>query len=112
MFQIPKCSARYDTKEQLQEALAELPDFKNFTAIECSGNSYSLEACKYIAELIKDNASENLYLADFSDMFVSRKIDFMPESIKCLIDAVGDRPVKQVCLNSNAIGVRVVPSFE
>ena len=103
-----------NTKEQLIKLLEpEMSSIKKgFSAIECSGNSYSIEATKQLAEIIAKHANKNLWLADFSDMFTTRSIDGIPESIKALINAVENRPLQQLCLNSNAVGVRVVPSFD
>ena len=104
-----------ETREQLADLIKE--EMRSitkhgFSAIECSGNSYSPEACKYLAEIIKKYSSKTLWFADFSDMFTTRSIDNIPESVKALIDAIENRPVKELYLNSNAIGVRVVPSFD
>ena len=83
-----------------------------FSAIECPGNSYSTEACKYLAEVIRKHSNKNLWSCDFSDMFTTRSIENIPESVKALIDSIENRPIVELYLNSNAIGVRVVPSFD
>jgi len=44
-------------------------------------------------------------------MFVTRSIEDIPVSIKYLIDSISRFEITNLCLNSNAIGVRVVPSF-
>ena len=39
-------------------------------------------------------------------------LDDVPGSIKLLIEAISDRKVQQLCLNSNAIGAQGVQSFD
>ena len=74
VFKIPKAAnPMIDTREQLENHLEEyLPIIKGFTSLECSGNSYSYEACKYLAEVIEENASPGVVMVDFSDMFTNR----------------------------------------
>ena len=115
-FKVPKADDRMiETREQLENLIKdEMPNIQKhgFSAIECPGNSYSPEACKYLAEIIRKYANKSLWFADFSDMFTTRSIDNIPESVKALIDSIENKPIKELYLNSNAIGVRVVPSFD
>jgi Ran GTPase-activating protein (RanGAP) involved in mRNA processing and transport len=51
--------------------------------IRCSGNSYSFDACEYIAEIIKEKGSStDFYHADFSNMFAEREFEEIPPSIQ------------------------------
>ena len=105
-------STFYNTREQLEEYFSDKQEeLKGFTAIEFAGNSYSIEACEYLAEVIRENASKHFWRADFGHMFVTRSIDDIPVSIKHLIDAASEYKITNLSLADNAIGVRVVPNF-
>ena len=41
-------------------------------------------------------------------MFVSRLIEDIPKSLKMLLTAIMDKPVKNLDIKDNAVGVRVV----
>jgi Ran GTPase-activating protein (RanGAP) involved in mRNA processing and transport len=47
-------------------------ELKKATSINFSGNSYSLESCKALAQLIKANKAETLDSVDVSDCFTQR----------------------------------------
>ena len=69
-----------------------------FSLINCSGNSYSVEACEFLASVIKNSASEDLEFVDFGNMFVSRLIEDIPKSLKMLLTAIMDKPVKNLSI--------------
>ena len=71
-----------------------LPIIKGFSSLECSGNSYSLEACRYLAEVIDENADQSVALVDYSDMFTNRDIEDISESIDVLIESISQRNVE------------------
>ena len=77
-FQIQEKSQRYDANNlnQLKKQF-ENTDPLNISEISLSGNSYSFEACEWIASNIL-KLGLNLKVADFSDMFVSRKKNEIP----------------------------------
>ena len=58
--------------------------------------------------MIKSSAKDDLWSADFSNMFVARQIEDIPIALKMLLTAIMDKPVTTLCLNDNAVGVRVV----
>ena len=57
---------------------------------------------------IKNSAKPDFSFADFSNMFIARQIEDIPVALKYLLAAIVEKPVKTLCLNDNAIGVRVV----
>ena len=52
--------------------------------IRLSGNSYSYEACKFIAEQFAARDTPFLVDIDFSDIFVSRLMAELPASLKVM----------------------------
>ena len=75
-----------------------------FERIDCSGSSYDESSCAYIAEVIGERSSDDFWYADFSNMFVTRDKTKLPQSLKLLIDAVADKPMKELYLHDNAFG--------
>lgn len=69
-----------------------------FSSVNCGGNSYSVEACEYLASVVKNSASEDLEFVDFGNMFVSRLIEDIPKSLKMLLTAIMDKPVKSLSI--------------
>lgn len=88
MFEIPAASKKFESAKELEIFLdGKLVDL--FTKIKCGGNSYSREACEYIAELVKTRADKEKSLeVDFCNMFVGRKLAELPDSLGQLIDAI------------------------
>ena len=77
------------------------------------GNSYSREACEYIAELIRTKADkEHFWYVDFSNMFVGRKLDTLPDSLTHLIDAIQAFKVTHLFMSDNAFGPNGVVKFD
>ena len=80
---IPSASKKFETGKELDEFIHELVSSTElFSRIKCGGNSYSREACEFIAELIKTKADkEKFWEVDFSNMFVGRKLNQLPDSL-------------------------------
>ena len=65
-FIIKKKAKVFDNAKQMKKFLKKQVDkIDGFTLIEMGGNAYGLGACYYIAELINDKSSEDLWCADF-----------------------------------------------
>ena len=109
-LKIPTKAERVETQEDMKRLLKEnfTQILRGFSAIECSGNSYSIEAAQNLAMTIKNSAKPDFYFADFSNMFIARQIEDIPVALKFLLAAIVEKPVTTLCLNDNAIGVRVV----
>ena len=58
--------------------------------------------------MLTESAKDDFWHADFSNMFISRDIEDIPVSVKDLLNAIKDKPVTQLFLHDNAVGVRVV----
>jgi Ran GTPase-activating protein (RanGAP) involved in mRNA processing and transport len=83
-----------------------------FSRFKCGGNSYSREACEVIAEIIRTKADKEQPLeVDFSNMFVGRKLDQLPDSLSQLIDAIQGFNVTHLYMSDNAFGPNGVVKF-
>ena len=113
LFVIPSQSRKFETWKELEAFLEEQIATKDLISkIICGGNSYSREACEYIAEIIKTKGDlEKFYYADFSNMFVSRKLDELPDSVSLLIDAVKGFNITHLYMSDNAFGPNGVVRF-
>ena len=82
-----------------------------FTMVECFGNSYDEDACKYIAEIIEKRATDKLWYVDFSNMFDTRA-ETLPQSLNILIKSIDSKPIIELYLHDNALGPIGVAQFE
>ena len=80
-----------DVEEFTKDELSDIPD-EGFNRIVCSGNSYSGDACQMIEKIIDEKSSSDLYYADFSNMFVTRR-ETLPPSMRILIGAISNKPI-------------------
>ena len=101
----------FNSKKQLEKFIRKV-DKEDFVRFECSGNSYDPTSCEYIAELITNNSSEELWYADFSNMFITRDKATLPPSLKLLIDSISQKPIQQLYLADNAFGPIGVDQFK
>lgn len=108
-------SKKYDTREQLQADIGEeleSLDWSKLESITLSGNSYGRDACDYIAQLLETKDSPNLRSVDFSDMFVSRKLDELPGSLEVMVRALMGKTIEKLDLSNNAFGPAGIKSFD
>ena len=92
--------------------LEKVNNTKTIAKIRCGGNSYSREACEYIAEIIKTKGDhESFWHADFSNMFVGRKLDELPDSTGLLVDAIKVYTITHLYMSDNAFGPNGVVKF-
>lgn len=112
-FEIKASQKKFDSAKELEEYIhANSSTVELFKRIKCGGNSYSREACEYIAELIRTKADkEEFWEVDFSNMFVGRKLDELPDSLAQLIDAIQGFNVTHLYMSDNAFGPNGVVKF-
>lgn len=55
--------------------------------------------------------SANLSVANFSNMFIGRTKEEIPQSLKLLLDAIENKNIKELNLQDNAIGEVALLSF-
>lgn len=113
LFVIPSADKKFETGKELEAFILELAsNTELFSRIKCGGNSYSREACEFIAELIRTKADkEKFWQVDFSNMFVGRKLAELPESLEQLIDAIMGFNVTHLSMSHNAFGPNGVVKF-
>lgn len=79
LLRIAEKKKLFNSRKQLEKFLKRtLGKVSSFDRIDCSGNSYDLTSCEYIAELVTEKSRENLWQVNFSNMFVTRSKDILP----------------------------------
>jgi Ran GTPase-activating protein (RanGAP) involved in mRNA processing and transport len=79
-------------------------------SIELSSNSLSLDASKALRQEISN--IENLKIVNYRDIFVSRKKDDLPDSLKELMLAIENKKIEILDLSDNAFGPIGVKAFD
>ena len=112
VFQIPVSMHKFETREEIEEKLSDLiSNRSNVTEIILSGNSYSVEACKVICEIVGE--CKHLQVANFSDMFVGRFKDIVLEGVTHLCAGlVKCEELVEVNFSDNALGSDCVPGLQ
>ena len=72
-------------------------------SFDLSGNSYGIEACRWIAQNVLVNCT-NLQVVNFSDIFTTRERKDLPPALKLMIDAILNKPIRELNLSHNAFG--------
>ena len=89
VFVIRPKNKHFNARKHLEKFLRKaLEKVDKFSGIQCTGNSYDVSSCEYIAELIAERATEDFDTVDFSNMFVTRNKATLPVSLKILIDSI------------------------
>ena len=81
----------------------EFLDCERVVSFQLSGNSFGMEACRWIAENVLVNCV-NLQEVNFSDIFTTRERAALPPSLKLMIDSILNKPIKSLNLSHNAFG--------
>lgn len=80
--------------------------------MELSSNSIGSKVAVNLSEKI--NNLKNLQYANFSDIFVTRKLDEIPETLKNLISSIENKRIRILNLSDNAfgpVGIKQLQSF-
>lgn len=80
--------------------------------MELSSNSIGSKVAVNLSEKIYN--LKNLQYANFSDIFVSRKLDEIPETLKNLISSIENKRIRILNLSHNAfgpVGIEQLQSF-
>lgn len=112
-FVMPGKDKQLEKVEDLdQEAIQELKtNVATITSIKLSGHSYGLEACQHIGDILAD--ATKLTHVDFSNCFIGKLKDQIPENLKALLKNLEGRTnIYLVDLSDNAFGPAGVPGFE
>ena len=114
-FSIANKALKLTTKEDIQPHLDDLLKLKKISKIDLSGNTLGIEASKEIATTIINNESiyKNLKEINFADLYTSRLVDEVVESLQHLLPALLKCPnLYIVNLSDNAFGLRTIDSLE
>ena len=114
-FSIANKALKLTTKEDIQPHLDELLKLEKICKIDLSGNTLGIDASKEIASTIVSNASiyENLQEINFADLYTSRLVDEVVESLQHLLPALLKCPKLYIVnLSDNAFGLRTIDSLE
>lgn len=115
VFSIANKALKLTSKEDIQPHLDDLLKLTKINKIDLSGNTLGIEASKEIATTITSNPSifENLQEINFADLYTSRLVDEVVESLQHLLPALLKCPnLYIVNLSDNAFGLRTIDSLE
>lgn len=114
--QMKKLDTAEDVLNAIEEGKSEDEKFNKIceaAKIKLCGNSFGLEACKYVAEQIACRDTPNLVDIDFSDIFVSRLRAELPQSLEALSQAIlPKQQIRVLDVSHNAFGPDGVRAFE
>lgn len=106
---------KWTSSEDIEPILDALKKLDKVTHLDLSGNTIGVEASKSLAKAISENQSisESLEEVNFADMYTSRLVDEVVESLQVLLPALkGCAKLKSVNLSDNAFGLRTIESLE
>jgi Ran GTPase-activating protein (RanGAP) involved in mRNA processing and transport len=94
-FVVPEAQKKFDTPDQAREAWVaaaqplELSDaITRAHKITISGNSYSIEACEWLAQELAKHDTPHLTAIDFSSIFVQRLRSEIPRCLELMMPAL------------------------
>lgn len=100
---------KFDSAEDVEPFLKGLKD--GVTEVNVGGNSWGVEACKLLAEKLRE--VKTLEVAKLDDMFTGRLASEIPESMEYLVDALLELPhLHTVDLSDNAFGIATIAPLE
>ncbi|CDO96483.1 unnamed protein product [Kluyveromyces dobzhanskii CBS 2104] len=106
---------KWTSEEDIRSVLDELKLMDKVTSLDLSGNTIGVEASKALADAINKNDSirNNVEDVNFADMYTSRLVDEVVESLQLLLPALQSCPkLSKVDLSDNAFGLRTIDSLE
>lgn len=115
VFSISSKALKLTTKSDIQPYLDDLSKLDKCVKLDFSGNTIGIEASKALGEFIDshDSIRESLKDINFADLYTSRLVDEVVESLKVLL------PVLLKCsnleilnLSDNAFGLRTIDYLE
>ena len=102
---------KWDEPNQIQNILDDLESNKNrIIGLELCHNSIGEKCAKALGEKMKN--LKNLKKVDLSDCFVTRGSGELPNCLKFLLEAIADKPIKELYLNNNALGPTAAPGYK
>lgn len=106
---------KWTTEDDIKSVLDELKAVDKVTSLDLSGNTIGVEASKALVKVIREEKSirDNVEEVNFADMYTSRLVDEVVESLQVLLPALQGCPkLAKVDLSDNAFGLRTIDSLE
>ena len=102
---------KWDEPSQIQNILDDLEaNKKRIIGIELCHHSIGENCAKALGEKIKN--LKNLKKIDLSDCFTTRGSEELPKCLKYILEAISDKPIKELNLSDNALGPTAAPGYE
>ncbi|CCK72156.1 GTPase-activating protein RNA1 KNAG_0J00730 [Huiozyma naganishii CBS 8797] len=105
-----KLSSAEDMRPHVEALLA----LETCTVLDMSGNTLGVEASRVLAEAIENpRVRDHLLEANLADLYTSRLVDEVVESLGCLVGALLKcEKLHTVDLSDNALGLRTIDHLE
>ena len=101
---------KWDEPSQIQNILDDLEaNKKRIIGIELCHHSIGENCAKALGEKIKN--LKNLKKIDLSDCFTTRGSEELPKCLKYILEAISDKPIKELNLSDNALGPTAAPGY-
>lgn len=115
IFSIKGKALKLTTKEDITPILTDLSKLTKVTHLDFSGNTIGIEASAALAEFISshDSVLKNVVEINFADLYTSRLVDEVVESLNALLPVFLKCPnLEIVNLSDNAFGLRTIDQLE
>ncbi|CCE64582.1 hypothetical protein TPHA_0I00760 [Tetrapisispora phaffii CBS 4417] len=115
VFSIAGQARKLTTKEDIQFILDDLSSLEKVSKLDVSGNTIGIEASQALARFIKENdhVKDNLKEVNFADLYTSRLVDEVVESLISLVPVFLACPQLEIInLSDNAFGLRTIDQLE
>lgn len=115
VFSIANKALRLSSKEDAEQHLKELCTYDKVTKIDLSGNTIGVGASAALACYITESAvvRENVVEINFADLYTSRLVDEVVESLNLLLPALLKcTKLESLNLSDNAFGSRTIDILE
>ncbi|AJS93094.1 Rna1p [Saccharomyces cerevisiae YJM1419] len=115
VYSISGKALKLTTSDDIKPYLEELAALKTCTKLDLSGNTIGTEASEALAKCIAENTQvrESLVEVNFADLYTSRLVDEVVDSLKFLLPVLLKCPhLEIVNLSDNAFGLRTIELLE
>ncbi|KAK9468793.1 hypothetical protein V1512DRAFT_257899 [Lipomyces arxii] len=106
-FSLEGKSLKFDTADDVASYAEELRNFEQLESIDLSGNTFGVDACTALADVLK--TKKTLKNANLADMFTGRLKDEIPACLSVLFPALLELPdLHTINLSDNALGLAAI----
>lgn len=114
-FSIAGKALKLTSAEDIDPHLDELAKLSTCSKLDLSGNTIGTEASQKLAQFIDshDSVKKNVKEINFADLYTSRLVDEVVESLNCLLPVLLKCEKLEILnLSDNAFGLRTIDSLE